>query len=44
MPDRPILPDVTVVKVGGQSLMDRGREAVYPVVDELVEVKRSTSC
>ena len=41
VPDRPILPDVTVVKVGGQSLMDRGREAVYPVVDELVEVKRT---
>jgi len=36
VPDRPILPDVTVVKVGGQSLMDRGREAVLPVVDELV--------
>jgi len=41
VPDRPILPDVTVVKVGGQSLMDRGREAVFPVVDELVEVKRT---
>ena len=41
VPDRPILPDVIVVKVGGQSLMDRGREAVYPVVDELVEVKRT---
>ena len=41
VPDRPILPDVTVVKVGGQSLMDRGREAVFPVVNELVEVKRA---
>jgi len=41
VPDRPILPDVTVVKVGGQSLMDRGRDAVFPVVDELVEVKRT---
>lgn len=40
VPDRPILPEVTVVKVGGQSLMDRGRAAVFPVVDELVEVKR----
>jgi molybdenum storage protein len=38
VPDRPILPDVTVVKVGGQSLMDRGREAVYPVVGARVEV------
>ena len=41
VPDRPILPDVTVVKVGGQSVMDRGRDAVFPVVDELVEVKRT---
>ena len=30
VPDRPILPDVTVVKIGGQSLMDRGRDAVFP--------------
>lgn len=41
VPDRPILPDVTVLKVGGQSLMDRGREAVFPVVDELVDIKRT---
>lgn len=31
-----ILPDADVVKVGGQSLIDRGREALFPVVDELV--------
>jgi molybdenum storage protein len=41
MPDTPILPDVTVLKIGGQSLMDRGRSAVFPVVDALVELKRS---
>jgi molybdenum storage protein len=35
-PDYPILPWVNVVKVGGQSLMDRGRAAVYPLVDEIV--------
>jgi molybdenum storage protein len=35
-PDYPILPWVNVVKVGGQSIMDRGRAAVYPVVDEIV--------
>jgi molybdenum storage protein len=35
-PDHPILPWVNVVKVGGQSIMDRGRAAVYPVVDEIV--------
>jgi molybdenum storage protein len=41
-PDRRILPDVTVVKVGGQSLMDRGGAAVFPVVDALVAIKRTT--
>src|SRR4051812_46650788 len=40
-PDYPILPDVSVIKLGGQSLIDRGRAAVYPVVEELVAVKRS---
>ncbi|MDN5932356.1 MAG: uridine kinase [Pseudonocardia sp.] len=40
-PDQPILPDVSVLKIGGQSLMDRGRAAVYPVVEELVEAKRT---
>ena len=31
-----ILPWVNVVKIGGQSIMDRGRSAVFPVVDEIV--------
>src|SRR5215472_4914230 len=34
-----ILPDATVVKVGGQSVIDRGRAAVYPLVDEIVAVR-----
>ncbi|HWC86809.1 MAG TPA: hypothetical protein VG388_09740 [Solirubrobacteraceae bacterium] len=38
-PDFAILPDVSVLKIGGQSLMDRGRAAVYPIVEELVEAK-----
>ena len=25
-----ILPDATVIKIGGQSVIDRGRAAVYP--------------
>ena len=29
-PDYAILPDVSVLKIGGQSLIDRGRAAVYP--------------
>ncbi|MBV9358920.1 MAG: uridine kinase [Chloroflexi bacterium] len=34
-----ILPDVTVVKIGGQSVIDRGRAAVYPLVDEIVAAR-----
>jgi molybdenum storage protein len=41
VPDYAILPDVSVLKIGGQSLIDRGRAAVYPVVEELAAVKRS---
>jgi molybdenum storage protein len=36
-PVLPILPDANVVKIGGQSLIDRGRAALFPVLDELVE-------
>jgi molybdenum storage protein len=39
-PDYPVLPDVNVLKIGGQSLIDRGRVAVHPVVDELVAARR----
>jgi molybdenum storage protein len=35
-PNFAILPWVNVVKIGGQSIMDRGRRAVAPVVDEIV--------
>jgi molybdenum storage protein len=35
-PNFAILPWVSVVKIGGQSIMDRGRSAVRPVVDEIV--------
>jgi molybdenum storage protein len=35
-----ILPDVNVVKIGGQSILDRGRPAVYPILDELVKNKK----
>lgn len=35
-PDVAILPWVNVVKIGGQSIMDRGRSAVGPLVDEIV--------
>ena len=39
--DYRILPDATVVKIGGQSLIDRGRAAVYPIVDEIVEARKA---
>lgn len=32
-----ILPEANVVKVGGQSIIDRGRKAVFPILDEIVE-------
>jgi len=34
-----MMPDVKVVKIGGQSILDRGRAAVFPVLDELVANK-----
>src|SRR5262245_45398542 len=36
-----VLPDVWVVKIGGQSVMDRGREAVFPIIEELVAAKNA---
>ena len=35
-PEERLLPDVTVIKVGGQSLVDRGRAAVFPLLEEIV--------
>ena len=35
-PNLAILPWVNVVKIGGQSIMDRGRSAVGPLIDEIV--------
>jgi molybdenum storage protein len=32
-----ILPDAHVIKIGGQSIIDRGRSAVWPLMDEIVE-------
>src|SRR6266508_2196081 len=32
-----ILPDANVIKIGGQSFIDRGRAAVFPLLEELVE-------
>lgn len=35
-----VMPDVRVVKIGGQSILDRGRAAVFPILDEIVEARR----
>ena len=37
--DLRILPDVKVMKMGGQSITDRGRKAVFPILDEIVANK-----
>lgn len=34
-----IIPDVTLVSIGGQSIFDRGREAVLPLVEEIAEAR-----
>jgi len=36
-----ILPDATVIKIGGQSVIDRGRAAVYPLVEEIVAARKT---
>jgi molybdenum storage protein len=34
-----LMPDVKVLKVGGQSIMDRGRAALFPILDEIAAAK-----
>lgn len=38
--DLQVFPDVTLVSIGGQSIFDRGKDAILPLIDELVEIKR----
>jgi molybdenum storage protein len=38
--DYRVLPEASVLKIGGQSIIDRGRAAVYPIVEELLAVRR----
>ena len=35
-----ILPDATVLKIGGQSVIDRGRAGLFPLVDEIVSARK----
>jgi molybdenum storage protein len=36
-----IMPDVTLVSIGGQSIFDRGKKAVMPLVEELSAIRTS---
>jgi molybdenum storage protein len=38
--DLQIFPDASLVSIGGQSIFDRGRDAILPLVAELAEVKK----
>ncbi len=33
------LPDLNVIKLGGQSIIDRGSEVVFPLLDEIVDAR-----
>jgi molybdenum storage protein len=35
-----VMPDMKVIKLGGQSLLDRGRTAVFPVLDEIIALRK----
>ena len=35
-----ILPDVNVIAIGGRSILDRGRAALFPLMDELVHCRQ----
>src|SRR4029079_6388195 len=37
------MPDVKVVKIGGQSIMDRGRAALFPILDEIIEARHKSN-
>ena len=34
-------PDINVLKIGGQSIMDRGGKALFPILDALIRPKRN---
>jgi molybdenum storage protein len=38
--DLKIFPDASLVSIGGQSIFDRGKDAILPLVAEIAEVKR----
>lgn len=34
-----MMPEVKILKIGGQSVLDRGRAALFPILDEIVRAK-----
>lgn len=40
--DRHIFPDCSLVSIGGQSIFDRGKAAIIPLVDELIAIKAAS--
>ena len=36
-------PDINVIKIGGQSIMDRGGKALFPILDSLIQAKDKPS-
>ncbi|HXZ02871.1 MAG TPA: uridine kinase [Stellaceae bacterium] len=42
-PVRAILPDLNVIQIGGLSIMDRGRAALLPLLDEIVRNQKDHS-
>jgi len=36
-----IIPDINVLSIGGKSIIDRGRKAVYPLLEEVVEINKN---
>ena len=41
--DLQIFPDVSLISIGGQSIFDRGKAAILPLVDEIIAIKRDRS-
>jgi len=39
-PQRRLFPDVNIIKIGGQSICDRGVKALPPIIEEIVENKK----
>jgi hypothetical protein len=35
-----IMPDVLLISIGGQSIFDRGKDAMMPLVEEIAAIKR----